>query len=91
MALAEAGLEDMIFHFFPSLKPWSRDGHTWSMLIGGQEVRSSTDYLMGTDNCMFHQRDTCHNLDHYVVLGYLRGAPAAEHLHYLGSKIRSPL
>ena len=91
MALAEAGLEDMISYFFPSLKPWSRDGHTWRMLIGGPEVRSSTDYLMGTDHCLFHHQNTWHNLDHYLVLGCLCGAPAAEHLRYLGSKIRSPL
>ena len=30
-ALAIAGLEDTITHFFPRHKYWSRDGHTWNI------------------------------------------------------------
>ena len=47
---------------------------------GGQEVRSQTDYILVTDNCMFHNvevRDAQHKTDHYLVMGCLcRAAPA---------------
>ena len=36
-------------------------------------------------------RDPRHNLDHYMVLGYLRSAPLGKHTEYLGRRTRLPL
>ena len=36
--LAAAVLEDMSDHFLPICKPWSRDGRTWIMRRGEQDV-----------------------------------------------------
>ena len=43
---------------------------------GGKAVRSRTDYILGTDRSLFRNvavRDPRHNLDHYMVMGLLRG------------------
>ena len=48
------------------------------MLRKGREVRSQTDYILGTDRRLFRNvavRDPRHNLDHYMVLGCLPSAP----------------
>ena len=50
----------------------------WGMLRKGQEVRSRTDYILGTDRRLFRNvtvRDPRHNSDHYMVLGCLPSAP----------------
>ena len=57
------------------------------MIWEGKEVRSRTDYILGTDRCLFWNvsaRDPMHNSDHYMVLGCLRSAPLSEHSRYLG-------
>ena len=36
-------------------------------------------------------RDPQHKLEHYLVLGYLRGDPLREHTGYLGRRERLPL
>ena len=51
--LEEEGLEDMSGHFLPWHNTWLKDGCTWAMRRGGQEVRSRTDYILGTDSCLF--------------------------------------
>ena len=51
--LATEGLEDMARHFLPQEKRWCRDRRTWGMLRKGQEVRSWTDYVLGTDRRLF--------------------------------------
>ena len=51
--LATSGLEDMARHFLPREKRWCRDRRTWVMLRKGQEVRSRTDYILGTDRRLF--------------------------------------
>ena len=51
--LATEGLEDMAAHFLPRRRRWCRDGRTWSMIREGREVRSRTDYILGTDHCLF--------------------------------------
>ena len=41
-------------------------------------MRSRTNYILGTDRRLFRNvavRDPRHNLDHYMVLGFLPSAP----------------
>ena len=48
------------------------------MLQKGREVRSRTDYILGTDRRLFRNvavRDPRHNSDHYMVLGCIPSAP----------------
>ena len=81
-------------HFLPRHKPWLKDDRTWSMLQGGQELRSQTNYILGTDSCLFQNaefRDAQHNTDHYLVLGCLHGANPATHSRYLGKRTRFPI
>ena len=76
--LATEGLEDMARHFLPREIRWCRDRRTWGMLQKGREVRSRTDYILGTDSRLFRNvavRDPRHNSDHYMVLGCLPSAP----------------
>ena len=54
-------------HFLPWHKPCLKDGHTWDIHWGGQEVRSCTNYSLGTDIRLFQNvavRDESHNTDH---------------------------
>ena len=47
------------------------------MIREGGEVRSQTDYILGTDCCLFENfsvRDPRHESDHYMVLGCLHSA-----------------
>ena len=79
--LATAGLEDMARHFLTWEKRWCQDRQTWGMLRKGREVQSRTDYILGTDRRLFRNvtvRDPWHNLDHYMVLGFLPSAPLLE-------------
>ena len=69
-----SGLEDMSGHFLPWHKPWLKDRRTWDMYQGGREVRSRTEYILGTDRRLFQNvavRDARKNTDHYLVLGCL--------------------
>ena len=62
----------MIVHLPPPHKPWLKDGRTWEIHSGGQEVRSRTDYILGTDSRLFQNvavRYAQHNTYHYLVLG----------------------
>ena len=71
-AMATEGLEDMSEHFLPRQRSWFRDERTWSMIREGMEVRSRTDYILGTNRCLFGNLsvwDPRHNSDHYMVLG----------------------
>ena len=81
--LATAGQEYLIAHFLPGRNKYSRDKRTWSMLRGVQEVGSRTDYLLGMDFHVLQNLsvwDARQKLYHYLVLGYVRGAPGAEQL-----------
>ena len=49
VALATEGLEDMSAHFLPRRSAWCQEGRTWSIIREGREVRSQTDYILGTD------------------------------------------
>ena len=92
--LATEGLEDMSAHFLLRRRPWFRDGRTWSILHKGREVRSRTDYTLGTDIRLFGNisvRDPRHNSDHYLVLGCLHSASLKEHMWYLGGWKKIPL
>ena len=51
--IATEGLEDMAQHFIPRVRRWCRDRRTWEMLRRGREVRSRTDYILGTDRRLF--------------------------------------
>ena len=93
-ALAEEVLEYIISHLLPRHKPWLKDGRTWAMKRGDREVRSRTDWILGTDSHMFQNVavwDTRHNTDHYLVLGCLLRAASATHLRYLGRHTRFPI
>ena len=83
------GLEDMLGQFLLQRRPWCWDGRTWSMLQKGREVRSRTDYILGTDRCLFGNvsfRDPRHNSYHYIGLGCLHSASLTEHTRYLGGR-----
>ena len=51
--LVVVGLMDMGIHFLPWRKPWLQDGCKYSMQRDGREVRSRTDYILGTDHRLF--------------------------------------
>ena len=73
-AITEAGLEDMTAHFLPRNIKWGRERRTWSMVRGGEAMRSRTDYLLGTDRSLFRNvavRDPGYTSDHYMVVGLL--------------------
>ena len=64
------------------------------MIWERREVRSRTDYTLGTDCRLFGDvsvRDTRHNSDHCMVLGFLHSASLREHTRYLGVCKRLPL
>ena len=66
----------MSAHFLPRHKPWFRYGRTWNILRGGREIRSRTDYILGTDRRLIQNmavRDARHNIYHYLVLGCICG------------------
>ena len=66
----------MSAHFLPRHKPWFRDGQTWTILRGGREIRSRTDYILGTDRRLIQNmavRDARHNIYQYLVLGCICG------------------
>ena len=86
-ALAAEDLEDMSAHFLPLRSSWLWDRRTWIMIPEGREVRSRTDYIMGTGRRLFWNvsaQDPRYNSDHYTVMGCLRSAPLREHAKYLG-------
>ena len=94
MELATAGLEDMARHFLLREKRWCRDRRTWGMLRKVREVRSPTDYILGTDCRLFRNvtvQDPRHNSDHYMVLGCLTSAPLSETKRYLRGWKRWPV
>ena len=64
------------------------------MLQKGREVRSRTDYILGTNCRLFGNvsvRDPRHNSDHYMVLGCFPSASLMEHKRYLGGRKKLPL
>ena len=88
------GLEGMAPHFLPQQRRWCWDRRTWGMLRKGMEMRSRTDYILGTDRHLFRNvsvRYPRHNLDHYMVLGCLPSSSLTEHNRYLGERKRWPL
>ena len=93
-ALATEGLGYMSAHFLLNRHSWCRDRRIWSMIQEGGQVRSRTDYILGTDGCLFWNvsvQDPMHNSDHYMVLGCLRSSPLREQAKYLGGSKRNPL
>ena len=60
----------------------------------GQEVRYRTEYILKKYHRLFQGvaiRDLQHNLDHYMVLGCLRGEPTKDLTDYLRKARRSSL
>ena len=47
--VATAGLEDLSEHFLPQWRPWCRGRREWAMVQLGREVRSRTDYILGSN------------------------------------------
>ena len=87
-------IEDMAAYFLPRRRRWCRDGRTWGILQKGGEVRSRTDYILGTDRRLFGNvsvRDPRHNSNHYMVLGCLHSASLTEHKQYLRGRKKLPL
>ena len=86
-ALSTAGLEEMGAHCLLRHKPWLRDGRTWIMLCRGQDVQSRSNYILGI-YCRMLQNvallDSRNTVDHFLVLGCLRGSMPAAHTRYLG-------
>ena len=93
-ALATEGLDDMSAHFLPRRGSWCREERTWIKIREGGEVRSQTDYILGTDRHLFWNVsvwDPRHNSEHYMILRCLRSAPLREHAKYLKGRKRPPL
>ena len=60
----------------------------------GREVRSWTDYILGTDHCLFMNVAVWYpncNLEHYMVLGRLCRTLLRSHTEYIGRLMRLPL
>ena len=52
-ALSTEVLKDMLAHFLPRRRSWCQDGRTRSMIRVWREMRSRTDYVLGTDLRLF--------------------------------------
>ena len=92
--MAMEGLEYMVAHFLPRHRHCMRDVMKWRMLLRDQEVRSWTVYILWKDFCLFQSisvQKLRHNMEHYLVLGYLRGTTLREHQRYLGTHMRLSL
>ena len=92
--LTAAGIKDTGLHFLPRCKPWLQDRCTWSMRRDGREVRSQTDYILGTDHRLFQDvavQDPRHSSDNCMVLGCMRGEPEKELMDYIRKSRRFPL
>ena len=66
----------MLEYFHMSLCPFNQEKGIWSMFEMVREARYRTDYILDTDRCLFRNMsvlDSRNNLDHYLILGYLRG------------------
>ena len=64
------------------------------MIRGGRELGSRTNYILGTDHPLLQNLavwDTRPSIDHYLVLGCLRGAAPAAHSRYLGKQTCIPI
>ena len=85
-ALETEGLKDMPAHLLMRRRVWCWDRRTWSMILVGREMRSRTDYILGTDRRLFWNvsvRDPRHNTDHHMVLGFLHRTPLRDYSRYL--------
>ena len=68
---------------------WFKDRRTWAMVQQRREMRSRTDYILGSNCRIFRNvtgRDPRHNSDHFVVMGCLFGASPRDHSLYLGQR-----
>ena len=84
----------MMEHLLPYNIPWTRDRYMRSMIRCCQEVRSWTDYILGTDFRLLQNmvlRDPRQNTYHYLVLGCLCGVTQRKHQRYLRSHTRTTL
>ena len=84
--LAAADIVDMGLHFLPRRKPWLQDRCTWIMRKNRRYFWSQTDYILVMYSRLFQDVavwDPQHNLDHYMVLGFIRGEPEKELTKYL--------
>ena len=52
-ALKTAGIEDMSDQSLPQRHPWCRERRMWIMVRVVREVRSQTNYILGTDRRLF--------------------------------------
>ena len=71
-SILESGLDDMNIHFLPQHRLWLKDVRTWAMHRGGREVRSQTNYILGTYSRMLQNVAVWyvqHNTNHYLVMG----------------------
>ena len=64
------------------------------MVWAGREVRSRTEYILGTYHRLFwnlYIQDPIHNSDHYLVLGYLCSSSLREKSEYVRRRKKTPL
>ena len=64
------------------------------MIRVAREVKSQTEYILGTDRRLFWNvsvRDSRNNSVNYMVLGCLCSAPRRGHSRYLGGRKQPPL
>ena len=68
--------------FHTCICPWNQEKLMWSMVDIVREVRSWKEYIIDMDHCLFRKMsvlDPRNNLDHYLILGYLRSTTMREH------------
>ena len=91
VAVATAGLEDIVGHFLLQRRAWCKDRRMWETVRKGRVLQSWTDYTLGYDCRIFQNvavQDPRQNSDHLMILGCLCGASPREHLRYLDFRMR---
>ena len=72
----------MLEDFHTCICPWNQEIGIWIMFGLVRELRYRNDYILHTDCCLFRNMSALYprnNLDHYVILGYLRSTTLREH------------
>ena len=88
--IVKSGLEDMAAHFLPLHLPWIRDVRTCIVLCCRQGVQSWTNCILRTEHRPFQKisvQEPRHNMDSYLILGFLLGATLKGNQLYLGNHV----
>ena len=87
VAVATAGLEDLLGHFLPQQRTWCKCRRTWAMVRQGIVVRSWKDYIMGANCRVFWNmafRAPRQKSNRFMVMGFLLSASPRDHARCLG-------